>query len=921
MRQRDIQTLFIILGILIVTAVSSWSVAPTQEVIEKWQAEGVLEQKIANWNAFKARGGCSPVEHAVINKQKLSKLALDGAAVDTVRVIVILIDFSDNPYTGGVAAGTPEQFDSILFSDSRTDTIINPTGSMTDYYLENSYGKFYIQGDIYGWYRAPKTYAYYVGTDNGLSHGAELTADAAALAHADSVDFSLYDNDNDGECDGLIIIHAGLGAEGSGDGIWSHKGSLSGVAYDGVVLKNYTMNPEETAPSSLSPIGVFCHEYGHFLGLPDLYDIDYFPPTSDGLGRWSLMASGNYNGSGKKPAHLDAWCKAQVGFLSFIQVDSNIFHAEIPAVEYNPVAYRLRNSTTGEQEFWVVENRQKTGFDIQLPGSGLLIYHVDLNAAPNNVDFNRYYVALEQADGNNDLALTTGNRGDAGDPFPGNTNNREFHNLSNPDSKTNFGTVTKIGVWNITDSDSLMYADLDIEYSRPWVELVSTQFLDDPPGGDGDGILEPGETIQFFCTIRNKMRYSYNIYATLESDNPDVIWVSQTVPFNNPNVDLLGTNRSNVIPVEFTLADSVIPVIDSFTLIITTDSLSFTPGSGEFQFRFGIEKEVGAPQVLVVDDDGGSEFEKYYDSAFTRLRVPHRLWNVDSAGAPAVNDLMNYAMVFWLSGDASPGIIDTTDIATMKSYMDNGRSLFYSSRYGVNDIFTLDSMFMKDYFHARIGGLAEGNSNSNFSFLGVTGTVYEGTNYIFRNTYGLPDTYTLEATSGGQVGIVSEYLSAGKPYAVTYAGSHRSILLSFPAGYISNISGGYNPIDTILYRSLQYFGGIATSVYDGQAFAPLPKTFELNQNYPNPFNPVTVISYTLHGTGGLGEIPPRTVLSVYNVLGQKVITLVDEVQPPGTYSVEWDGTSSSGRAVASGIYLYRLERGSEQDVKKMILLK
>ena len=89
----------------------------------------------------------------------------------------------------------------------------------------------------------------------------------------------------------------------------------------------------------------------------------------------------------------------------------------------------------------------------------------------------------------------------------------------------------------------------------------------------------------------------------------------------------------------------------------------------------------------------------------------------------------------------------------------------------------------------------------------------------------------------------------------------------------------------------------------------------MDQNYPNPFNPSTSISYSL----GAGQ--ERTELSVFNVLGQKVKTLVDEIQGPGTYTITWDGTTDHGDGVATGIYFYRLKRGDQVESKKMVFLK
>ncbi|MEW5994867.1 MAG: M6 family metalloprotease domain-containing protein, partial [Candidatus Zixiibacteriota bacterium] len=704
-----------------IACVNSWAVSPSDEAIEKWKAEGVWEQKVAIWRAFKQAGGCAPEKYTPLDRLRdNADLALGYESVRTIRVLVILVDFSDNPGTAGVAAGTAAAFDSILFSDPDSGSVVNPTGSMTQYYLENSYGQVYITGDIVGWYRMPETYDYYVGSDDGLTHSPELVRTAVDSAAPD-VDFMDYDNNGDFWCDGVVVIHAGRGAEDVGYGIWSHKWEIPPVEYDGVIISAYTMNPEEVG-YSLASIGVFCHEYGHILGLPDLYDIT--PGTlRSGVGNWSLMGSGSWLQQGKKPAHLDAWSKAFVGFINLIQLDSNAYHWEIPAVEYNPVAYKLTNSISEPNEYWIVENRQKTGFDAQLPGAGLLIYHIDEDAAFNNSydAYLRYHVAVEQADGLDQLADTIGNQGDAGDPWPGSTNAREFHNLTIPDSKTNISrTTTRIGVWDISNSDSVMMADFDVvDYSRPYILLDGGEhalvFNDDPPEGDGDGVIEAGETIRFWCTVKNLMRGSYWPRATLSTNNPAIDFITNDVPLDPHLFDLPRSNVNN--PIEFKVADTLTPVIDSFYLTITTDSLEGTPGSGEFTKTFGIEKQIGAAQVLIVDDDRGQDYEDGIEEVFSRLRIPAKTWEKQSQGSPSAAALEEFNMVFWHTGDTASGVLNANDVTAMKGFMDNGGNILLSTVSGVNDLAQLDSAFLADYFRvtagdAIVGFIYEGLSNS-----------------------------------------------------------------------------------------------------------------------------------------------------------------------------------------------------------------
>jgi len=100
-----------------------------------------------------------------------------------------------------------------------------------------------------------------------------------------------------------------------------------------------------------------------------------------------------------------------------------------------------------------------------------------------------------------------------------------------------------------------------------------------------------------------------------------------------------------------------------------------------------------------------------------------------------------------------------------------------------------------------------------------------------------------------------------------------------------------------------------------------PCEFALSQNYPNPFNPATLIPFTVHGEQKTVNSPIRTTLTIYNILGQKVRTLVDEDKVPGEYQVVWDGKDDSGKKVGSGIYFYRLKVGDFSEAKRSVLLK
>ncbi len=391
--------------------------------------------------------------------------------VGNYKVLVLLVEFSDN--SSSVAASF---FDTLIFA--------NQQGCVRHFYQEVSYGALDIitvhLPSTTDWYTAPETYAYYVDEQHGLGgypqNSQKLVEDLADIADP-FVDFSEYDNDYDGYVDALIVVHAGQGAEFTADpdDIWSHKWGVtwlwsSSNLKDGVRVWEYTMQPEYWLSSYDMTCGVFCHELGHIFGLPDLYDTDY---TSYGIGEWSLMAGGSWNGYlGDSPAHPDAWCMTELGYVSATVVPDNTTGLEIPAIEDFPVAYKLWTSGSPVTEYFLIANRQRTGYDFGLPYHGLLIWHVDESVSdygandhewyPGHTAFGHYKVALEQADGLWQLESTVpfGYVNYSNDPYPGTSNNRTFNGSSVPNSGSYAETETYVAVANVSNSGDTMTCDV-----------------------------------------------------------------------------------------------------------------------------------------------------------------------------------------------------------------------------------------------------------------------------------------------------------------------------------------------------------------------------------------------------------------------------------------------------------------------------
>lgn len=389
------------------------------------------------------------------------------AVTGTWRALVLLVDFSDKTPVMYPGSAGPTHYNSMLFD--------NPpyTNSVHDFYKECSGGLFDLTGAAVGgannWYRAPQTYAYYVnsayGTGTYPQNSQKMVEDIAAMADAD-VDFSQYANDGSDYINALFVVHAGIGAEVTGNtsDMWSHKWQTQvHPVLDGKILSTYSVEPEDGL------VGVFCHEFGHVLGLPDLYDTDY---SSEGVGNWSLMAGGSWGGGGALPTYLDAWCRYQLGWLTPIVPTSQVLNAQITQVEGSPlgspngVLYKLWCGPP-TNEYWLVENRQQVGFDASIPSPGLLIWHIDESMPDNDTEWypplsaflGHYLVALEQADGRWQLEHNT-SPGDFTDPWRNNITG--FTPTSVPDSHTYGDVDSLVSVANISASGTIMTADIKV---------------------------------------------------------------------------------------------------------------------------------------------------------------------------------------------------------------------------------------------------------------------------------------------------------------------------------------------------------------------------------------------------------------------------------------------------------------------------
>jgi M6 family metalloprotease-like protein len=396
------------------------------------------------------------------------------AITGTYEVPVLPIDFPD----------APAPFPAANYAD----VLFNPAPSTRPYSVRSFYnqlsnGLVTIDGVVRPWARADSSSVYYedgcngVGVSGPCAHGGnrftELLINALQQNDDGTFDWAQFDQDGDGYVDFVTFLQSQIDGACGTQHIWAHRSYISGwnngspyvtktpwPGHPGQFIKveDYTIQSAQggrTACTSgqIMPIGTIAHETGHAFGLPDLYDTD---ATSEGIGEWGLMSSGNYS-IPESPARYEAWSLVQMGWVKVDTLTSSRTVSITPVTASDTVYYI---AVPASNEYFLVENRQALESDsaqmnplynviAKMPG--LLIWHVDQNmidahgmTMDNRVNTGFVHgLALMEADGKRNLWASPGtaasNRGDLGDSYPGSSGNTRFSYTSVPAARLNTG--------------------------------------------------------------------------------------------------------------------------------------------------------------------------------------------------------------------------------------------------------------------------------------------------------------------------------------------------------------------------------------------------------------------------------------------------------------------------------------------------
>ena len=454
-----------------------------------------------------------PIPQGIVHQQRAAHIAMEWQAPELVsRGLLIVVEFADTPLSAG---NTVQSFDSLANADDYTYN--GAMGSCKKYYQDQSNGKYTPQFDVVGPVILPKNTAYY-GADAAYEgddqYIADFVIDACKGAQAMGVDFSNYDQDNDGNVDLVYIIYAGYSQADGGAAtcIWPHAWDMQSALYygntnqseyyvqynaagtitaqnlpvlNGKTILRYACSNELIFNSSArTSIGTICHEFGHVLGLADLYITETSATGDPKLipGSWALMSHGNYLNNGNTPPNLSVWEKYVLGWVEPEILYANEQHVVLPA---DGMTYRKLNRTCIHSEdgplttdtTYYLENRQMTGWDTFLPGHGMLVWRVVYDAEewyynrPNNTT-TRFQLITANGSTPYTSSLKGGTRQDV--PFPGKLEYTEYAPYAHT-QLTNIQEVDGVISFDFTNSTYTNIespkADLDIN-ANVWYNLL-----------------------------------------------------------------------------------------------------------------------------------------------------------------------------------------------------------------------------------------------------------------------------------------------------------------------------------------------------------------------------------------------------------------------------------------------------------------
>jgi M6 family metalloprotease-like protein len=851
----------------------------------------------------------------------------------------------------------------------------NPNGTMTDLYDEMSYGNLTMTGTVVGWVQAANPDLYYEGApgDNGLhfcrSKTGRLIQEALQVADI-AVDFGIYDNDgadgipNSGDDDGFVdfvaIVQPEIGGEcgAGGSNMWSHRWVVGGwpefgavYSTDGqcdqlqmgnpwmtndasagggnVLISDYTLQPAKGSVdgcgTGVIEIGVFSHEFGHAFGLPDLYDTD---GGGQGIGHFGLMGSGNWN-QPTNPAHMSAWSKIELGWISPTEAGSVPQAYTINNVEQNAQAYQLN-----------VVDEKFARSNLNPIGGGGWSMHCGISATDaGNRNWaggagygNGWRETIERwfsYNGSGSVTLQF-------DASYGLETGRDFGRIKIGVN----GTETVLRTYSGSDVSAGVVVDITphLSGSGATTYRIIAEMTSDFSWSDEDGVVESGTGGPFKLDNVSVTGGGENYFTDFEQ-HEDGWYYSPT-----PSEYYLVENRNKSGRFDQFLASTGLYIWH----IEQNAARSSGPNTGGTRGTTNLRPAA----VTLMDADGLWDLLNGRNRGDAGDAFPgtsnNRAFN--NSTTPDSRSHSNLATLVTVTGIGDPG-------SQMTATMSGGHvpptiSSITPTSGARNSVTPIPDLTGGSFVHGATfmlrGALSNEYPATNVRWIGkgkLTGELAldplvppgfydvvvqnpDGREAVLSGGFKVtdPGPVSVQDFSGTVTG-----LTVALSWQITEPDSSQGfrIYRKVSGDLIETLISGAQPLpntettfeDTDVQVSMTYRYSLAVVLKDDSELRsePIELTttrypLQLLQNVPNPFNPTTVIGFSLPTESFVS-------LNIFDVKGRLVTTLVNEVRPLGPHQETWDGTDSRGGRVTSGVYFYRLRSGGQALSKKLMLLR
>lgn len=892
----------------------------------------------------------------------------NGMAIEGTMNVPVLLGYFSNQTTPGTPI-SQAQLQNQFFDG-------NPTGTVSQYYTEVSYGQFTIDGAVAPWRQVSQLNSFYAGPsgEQGLVPGSSHTGDFIKElldANDATIDFGLYDSDgpdglpNSGDDDGFVdvlcVMHSFRGGEcpiaaniASHAWIysaWPVSGGLPYTTNDArsgggfIQVDDYNITPALScnATNQANEVGTLCHELGHGLGLPDLYDrnlLTGIPDGNRGIGDWGIMGTGNWN-TPDKPAHLDPWCKKELGWLVPTLVGWQSTVANIPNVEDNATAFmlpftdeRFRRSTScaingaysfycglpvseGDARNWESPGPiggygsnwyQTLARDFTYSGTGSVAYQFvctyDLETG-----FDFAYALVEVNGVETTLIAHTG----AG----GGTANVNLTTALAPLAGAGGTYTLKFRVvtdYSFDDADGLDPSACGaFVFDDVSVTGGGETYADDFELHGGGWYQDPAENpVSEYWLVENRRRIGFDQGL---HDQGLLIW-----------------------HVDEEVLDAVYQVNDAPGGAVR--GLVLDEADGLFNLNDGINSNTGQPQDVFPGPLDNTSFNSGTspNSEDNTGRTTQISVTFIGPSSPTMSATLRAGDPAPVASSVIPNVIDNDQVAAVVDVA--GSQLRYGATFRL----------VKAPGSQTTQGTRDSDDVIPTSLEWVDATLLRGTLNVYSKTSGLwdlvvtsPDGQTVTLADAVMLNLIvaTKLLSAaidvvddGVRLRYELLGREDGEVLRLyrstraDGGWVAIVDDllavhgeSYEYVDANVVPGKTYFylleselpGGEVRELHRGSAVVPA-RELVLEQNHPNPFNPRTSIRFYLPERGPIE-------LDVYDVRGALVRRLAIGNFDSGPHAVDWDGTNADGEPVASGMYVYRLVTDRRAIAKKMILLK